>query len=112
VTERAKARQGFGFVFVCGDEFKEAHDFQNLPYAIGGTDQFHAAALPVERNIGSEDRGDAGAVDLFEVSQVEEELPRTVGSQLSEMTVQDIRVCADRRLSLKTHDGDIASGSG
>jgi len=104
----AKAGQGFGFVVKGGDDRQQAHHFKNFPHAIGGVNQFQAAAHARERNVGPDDGSDAGAINHGEVGKIQQELARALSDQLSQLDIEQVGVRADCGSALELHDGDIA----
>lgn len=72
----AAAEGGYGFCFVGegGDGVDQARQFEDFFDVAGGIKDFQAAALAFETDEGAHERADAGAVDLRDASEINDDL--------------------------------------
>ena len=70
----AEAGDGFGFVGVGGDGLDEAREFEDFADVAGGIEELQAAGVAFERDEGANQSADAGAIDLLNASEIDEDV--------------------------------------
>src|SRR5467141_1349854 len=74
--EQSEVGEGCGFGFEVGDGFDEAGDGEGVADAAGAADQSEHAAFAGELDGDAHERGDAGAVDLRDTVQEDDNFLR------------------------------------
>jgi hypothetical protein len=75
---RSKAGGGGALVFEGGDSFDEARDSKSVADTAGTTDEVEATTFAREGNGKFDQRGDARAVNLRDIVEVDDHLARTL----------------------------------
>src|SRR5207253_6094676 len=93
--KQLKVSEGGGFGFEGGDGFDEAGDGEGVADAAGAADQAKHAAFAGELNGDAHERGDAGAVDLRDTVQEDDNFLRTPFDHRFESVVELLGGLAD-----------------
>lgn len=94
-ARRLEAGLGLGFVVEGGDGFDEARDGEGVADAASATDKMKRAALLGERDGELDEDGDAGAVNLRDVVEVDDEFSRALLHELLNEIVEMLAGLAD-----------------
>jgi len=93
--EQSEVGEGCGFGFEGGDGFDEAGDGEGVADAAGTADQAEHAAFAGELDGDAHERGDAGAVDLWNAAQEDDNFLRASFDHRLESVVQLLGGLAD-----------------
>lgn len=78
-----------------GDGFDEARDGKGVADAAGATDEVQPAALAGEGNGEFDEGRDAGAIDLWNIVEVDDQLPRTLLQEILGEVIEVLAGLAD-----------------
>src|SRR5882762_7669858 len=100
--------EGGGFGFERGDGFDEAGDGEGVADAARAADQAQHAAFPGELNRDSHQRGDAGAVDLGNAIQDDDDFLRALLDDGLKSRVELIAGLSDGEAAMDFENGRTA----
>ena len=104
-----EAGGGSGFVFEGGDGFDEARHGEGVAHTALTTNKVQAATLASERNRKLNQRGNAGAVDLRNIVEIDDKLTRAALHQILRELVQMLAGFTDGEPSMNLQVMDAAS---
>jgi hypothetical protein len=106
----AAAEGGYGFCFVGegGDGIDQARQFENLFDVAGWIEDFEATALAFETHKGAHERANAGAVDLRDASEIDDDLRCATFGQFAQFDAERIIAGADYDATVQIENRNIA----
>ena len=103
-----EASESGRFVVEAGDDFLEVKGFEDEEDVALGTKETEAAISGAEGGEGADDGAEAGAVELDEVFEIEDDVTRASVNEFAELGAQVVVGAADGRFALEVEDGDVA----
>jgi hypothetical protein len=103
-----EAGQSGGLVVEVGDDVEEAEHFEDEFYVAAGAEEFEIALAIAERDEGADDGADAGAVELSDAFEIEEDVLGAVVDELSNIGAERIVGGTDGGAALQVEDVNVA----
>ena len=104
----AEAGQRGGFIRLYVEDHVEARDLQNVADAFREIDEFQLAARAADGRVRSNQLADAGAVDIIDVVQIEQDLAMPLVEQLADYPPEHCAAFAQRDFAAEIHHDDVA----
>src|SRR5262245_15474189 len=108
---RLEAANGVRLVVVRLEHRQQLGDGQEVRDALRQAEQLQASALAADRREGPDNLSQAGAVDVGDVGEVQDELLVALQHQTVDLVLEDFVTLAEGHLSLQVQDGNVAGGS-
>ncbi len=109
----AATEGGYGFCFVGegGDGLDQARQFEDFFDVAGGIENFQAAALAFETDEGAHERADAGAVDLRDAGEIDDDIGWAGFSKFAQLDAEGIIAGADDDATVQIQNGYVTGFS-
>jgi hypothetical protein len=111
---RLEAGQGGGFGIECGDGFDQAGDGEGIADTAMAADEVEPAAFASKRDGDTDERRDAGAIDLGDAVEVDDDLASALLHHRVSMVIEMVAGVADGEAAVdsdKMDAGGFADGN-
>src|SRR4030095_2228258 len=111
VGRRLEAANRISLVVVGLEHCEQLGDGQQIRNPLGQAEELEAAALTTDRREGTNNFSQAGAVDVRNVRQIQDELFSTLQHQAVDLVLESLVSLAQSHLAFEVQDGYITGGS-
>jgi hypothetical protein len=98
--------EGGGFIVEAGDDILKVEGFEDEQDVAVRAEELEVAVAIAERGEGADDGAEAGAIELDDVFEIEQDVPGAGVNEFAELGAEDVVGTADGGLALEVQDGD------